>query len=47
MEHIEIQQDPDMTDSEMMEVIKQKLADGWGLVEYQWKDGIKWWTFEF
>ncbi len=43
---LEIQQDPDMTDSEMIEVIKEKIGEGWSLSEYKWQDGVKIWLFE-
>ena len=44
-EYQEVQQDPDQSDSDMMEVITDHLNDGWELVEYKWTDGIKVWTF--
>jgi hypothetical protein len=43
---IEIEQDPDQTDSDMIEIIKEKIGEGWSLVNYQWKDGLKIFTFE-
>lgn len=42
----EYEQDPDITDSAMMEVIRDYIALGWGLVEYKWSDGVKIWTFQ-
>ncbi len=47
MEYCEICQDPDLTDSEMMDIIREKLADGWRLSEYKYDCGIKIWVFEF
>lgn len=47
MEYLEIEQDPDTTDSEMLEIIKEKIGEGWSLINYQWKEGIKVYTFEF
>ncbi len=44
---IQIEQDPDMTDSDMLLIIKEKLSEGWTLVDYMWKDGLKVYTFEF
>jgi len=41
----EVHQDPDQSDSDMMEVITDHLNEGWELVEYKWTDGIKIWTF--
>lgn len=46
MEYIEIEQDPEMTDSDMMQIIREKVQDGWSLSEYMWKDGIKYYIFE-
>jgi len=43
----EIEQDPDMSDSDMMEVIKEYLTTGWRLSEYKWDNGVKIWVFEF
>lgn len=44
---IQIEQDPDMSDSDMLLIIKEKLGEGWRLSEYQWKEGLKYWVFEF
>lgn len=45
MDYLEIEQ-IDLTDSEMLDVIREKMADGWALSEYKWADGIKSWVFE-
>lgn len=39
MDFIEIDQDPDMTDSDMMEVIREKMSEGYRLEDYRWKRG--------
>lgn len=40
------EQTPDMTDSDMLEVIREKMYTGWIAVEYKYDCGIKYWTFE-
>ncbi len=47
MDYIEIEQDPDQSDSDFLEIIKEKLSEGWSLINYQWKEGVKIYTFEF
>ena len=47
LDFIEIDQDPDMTDSDMMEVIREKMSEGWRLEEYRLEAGIKKYLFEF
>lgn len=44
---LEIEQDPDLTDSDMLEVIQEKLSEGWRLEVYYWEEGIKKYRFEF
>ena len=44
-EYQEVEQDPEQSDSDMMEVITDHLNDGWELVEYRWAEGIKTWVF--
>ena len=46
MEYIEIEQDPELTDSDMMEIIREKVQDGWSLSDYRWDGGIKYYMFE-
>lgn len=46
MEYCEICQDPDLTDSDMMDIIREKVQDGFSLCNYKWEDGIKTYTFE-
>lgn len=45
MNYLEIEQD-DLTDSEMLDVIREKMLEGWALSEYKWCDGVKTWVFE-
>lgn len=45
MDYIEIEQD-DLTDSQMLDVIREKMADGWALADYKYDSGIKVWVFE-
>lgn len=45
VEYRQILQDPDMTDSQMMEHIKHMLAAGYSLEEYKWEAGIKHFVF--
>lgn len=45
-EYQEYHQSPDMSDSQMLEVIKDYIALGWSAAEYSWKDGIKTWIFQ-
>lgn len=42
----EVHQDPDVSDSDFIDLIRDYLSDGWSLVEYKWEDGIKIWCFE-
>jgi hypothetical protein len=44
-EYRQIIQDPDMSDSDMMEHIRHMLAGGYDLVEYKWDGGLKHWVF--
>lgn len=45
MTYLEIEQD-DLTDSEMLDVIREKMADGWALGDYKYDQGVKTWVFE-
>lgn len=47
IEFLEIEQDPDLTDSDMMEIIREKLSEGWRLEDYYWDQGVKKYLFEF
>lgn len=47
LDFIEIEQDPDLTDSDMMEIIREKLSEGWRLEDYRWDQGVKKYLFEF
>ena len=47
VEYKEIEQDPDVSDGEMMDIIREHLSDGWSLVEYKWDQGLKIWVFQF
>lgn len=46
MDYLEIEQDPELSDSDMMDIIREKVQDGWSLVNYYWADGIKFYMFE-
>ncbi len=45
MEYLEIEQD-DLTDSEMLDVIREKMLEGWALGDYKYDQGVKTWVFE-
>lgn len=45
MNYLEIEQD-DLTDSEMLDVIREKMLEGWALSEYKYDNGVRTWLFE-
>jgi len=45
MEYLEVEQD-DLTDSQMLDVIREKMMDEWACVGYKYDDGIKTFLFE-
>mgnify|MGYP000865135784 CR=1 FL=1 len=47
MSYCEVIQPKTMSDSEMMEIIREKICDGWALADYKLDvEGSKVWVFE-